>query len=132
MAEPEEGRKKIRDGSSESTTGNYDVFEEGLDSPECKEIVFNCLRNLQGKVTEIFNLAQDTRNMQIKGDKQLEGLKSSVEVMSDKFDEYEKDRKEKEKIINGLQNEVSSLNERIDLLEKNLTIVSGIPAETVY
>ena len=56
--------------------------------------------------------------MQIKGDKQLEELKSSVEVMSDKFDEYEKDWKEKEKIINGLQNEVSSLKERIDLLEK--------------
>ena len=58
--------------------------------------------------------------MQIKGDKQLEELKSSVEVMSDKFDEYKKDPKEKEKIINGLQNEVSSLKERIDLIgEKN-------------
>ena len=52
--------------------------------------------------------------------------------MSDKLDEHEKDRKEKEKIINGLQNEVSSLKERIDLLEKHLMIVSSIPAETVY
>ena len=56
--------------------------------------------------------------MQIKGDKQLEEPKRSVEVMPDKFDEYEKDRKEKEKIINGLQNDVSFLKERIDLLEK--------------
>ena len=56
--------------------------------------------------------------MQIKGDKQLQQLKSSVEVMSDKFDDYEKDWKEKEKIINGLQNEVSSLMKKIDLLEK--------------
>lgn len=31
----------------------------------------------------------------IKGDKQLEELKKSVEIMSDKFDEYEKERKEK-------------------------------------
>ena len=38
--------------------------------------------------------------------------------MSDKFDEYQKDWKEKEKIINGLQNEVSSLKERTHLLEK--------------
>ena len=114
----EEERKKIRDGSSASTTDNCGVFEEGLESPECKEIVFNCLRDLQEKVTEIFNLARDTRNMQIKGDKQLEELKSSVEVMSEKFDAYEKGRKEKEKIINGLQNDVSSLKERIDLLEK--------------
>ena len=115
---PEEERKKIRDGSSASTTDNCDVFKEGLESPECKEILFNCLRNLQEKVTEIFNLAQDMRNMQIKGDKQLQQLKSSVEVMSDKFDDYEKDWKEKEKIINGLQNEVSSLMKKIDLLEK--------------
>ena len=40
--------------------------------------------------------------------------------MSDKFDEYEKDRREKEKITNGLQNEVSSLTERIELLEKKI------------
>ena len=53
--------------------------------------------------------------------------------MNNKFDEYEKDRKEKEKIINGLQNDMSSLKERIDLLaKKELTIVSRIPAETVY
>ena len=90
-------RKKIRGGSSARTTDNSDVFEEGLESTECKEILFDCLRNLQEKITEIFNLAQDTKNMQIKGDKQLEELKSSAEVMSDKFDEYEKDRKEKEK-----------------------------------
>ena len=36
--------------------------------------------------------------MQIKGDRQLEELKSSVEIMSGKFDEYEKDEKGKEKI----------------------------------
>ena len=89
---PEGEKKKIRDDSSASTT----------ELPECKEILFNCLRNLQEKVTEIFNLAQNTRNMQIKGDKQLEELKSSVKVMSDKFDEYKKDRKEKEKIMHGL------------------------------
>ena len=29
--------------------------------------------------------------MKIKGDKQLEKLKNSVEVMSDQFDEYSKD-----------------------------------------
>ena len=91
----EEERKKIRDGSSASTTEDCDVFKEGLESPECKEILFNCLKNLQEKVTEIFNLVQDTRNMQIKGGKQLEELKSSVEVMSDKFYEYKKGRKEK-------------------------------------
>ena len=88
---PEEERKKIRDGSSVTITDHCDVFKEGLESPECKQILFNCLRNLQEKVTEIFNLAQDIRTIQIKGENQLEKLKSSVEVMSDKFDEYQKD-----------------------------------------
>ena len=55
--------------------------------------------------------------MQITSDKQLEEPKSSVEIMSDKFDEHKKGRKEK-KIINGLQNEVRSLKERIDLLPR--------------
>ena len=62
---------------------------------------------------------QNTRKMQIKGDKQLEELKKFVEVMSDKFDEYKKKKtkqKEKEKAINRLQNEVSFLKERINLL----------------
>ena len=38
--------------------------------------------------------------------------------MTDNFDEYEKDRKEKEKIINGFQYEVISLKERTNVLEK--------------
>ena len=70
--------------------------------------------------------------MQIKGDKQLEELKKSVESMSDKCDEYEKDHKEKEKNINSLQCEVSCFKERIDVLEKKMIIVNNIPAETVY
>ena len=57
--------------------------------------------------------------MQIKDEKQLEELKSSVKVMSDKFDEYEKDRKGKEKkITKGLQNGVSSLKRRTDFALK--------------
>ena len=84
------------------------------------------------KVTEIFNLAQDTRNMQIKGDKQLEDLKSSVEVMSDKFDKYEKDRKEKEKSEMDYRMRSAPGRKGLIFLKKNLTIVSSIPAENVY
>ena len=43
---PEEERKIIRDDSSASSTDNCDVFEEGLESLECKEILFNCLKSL--------------------------------------------------------------------------------------
>ena len=45
---PEEEKKKIRDGSSASITDNCDVFEEGLESPECKEILFR--KKEKGKI----------------------------------------------------------------------------------
>ena len=58
---------------------------------------------MQEKSNEIYNLDHDTRYMKIRNDKQLEGLNKSVQLMSDKFGEYEKERKEKEKIIDNLQ-----------------------------
>lgn len=60
------------------------------------------MTNLQKKVTEIYNLPKDTRNIQIKGTKQPEDLNSSAEIMSDKFDQYEKVGKEKRKHYNWL------------------------------
>ena len=56
--------------------------------------------------------------MQTKGDKQVANLTQSVKIMSEKFDEFEKDRKEKEKIINSLKQEVNGLKERVESLEK--------------
>lgn len=86
-------KENIRDGSSASTTDNCYVFEERLEPPEFKEILFNWLRNVQEKVAQIYNLVQDTRNIQIKGGKQLEELESYVQVTSSKFDEYKKHQK---------------------------------------
>lgn len=41
-----------------------------------------------------------------------------VQQMFDKFDDYKKDRKEKGKIISNLKEEVSTLNGRVETLEK--------------
>ena len=41
--------------------------------------------------------------MQIKHDKQLLHLTQSVEIMSEKLDKFEKDRIQKEKLINSLK-----------------------------
>ena len=38
--------------------------------------------------------------------------------MSEKFDDCEKDREEKEKIINSLTQEINDLKERVESLEK--------------
>ena len=43
-------RKKIKEESSASSTDDTDVFGEGLESADCKAILFNCLKNLEVKV----------------------------------------------------------------------------------
>ena len=56
--------------------------------------------------------------MQIKGDKQLIDLNSSVELLTSKFDKLERERKEKDELINSLQIEVSSLKVEVKNIEK--------------
>ena len=55
------------------------------------------------KISEIYNLRNDTRSIQIKGDKQLTDLTHSVKLMSERFDEFEKDCNKTEKIIDSLK-----------------------------
>ena len=58
--------------------------------------------------------------MHVKGEKQLVDLAESVKFMTSKFDELEKDQKEKEKIINNLQGEFSYLSEKLGTLDKSI------------
>ena len=74
-------------------------FNEGIDSSGCREISFNCLKNLEAKVMKIYEQRNENKNMHIKGEKQLVDLAESVKLMISKFDKMEKDRKEKEKVV---------------------------------
>ena len=56
--------------------------------------------------------------MQIKGDIQFIELTESVQHMSDKFDDFEKDRKEKEELINNLKEGLITLKGRVETLKK--------------
>ena len=67
---------------------------------------------------DLYMLANSNKEMQIKGDKQLIDLTSSVEFLTSKFDELERERKEKDELINSLQIEVSSLKVEVKNLEK--------------
>ena len=72
---------------------------------------------------EIYKQGNENKNMHIKGEKQLVDLAESVKFMTSKFDELEKDWKEKEKIINNLKGEVSYLSENnlnLFLLDRKL------------
>lgn len=58
---------------------NENVFKEELDSPDPWSILYNCLRNLENKVKEIFDLPDTTQeSQQIIGAGQLEDLAKSV------------------------------------------------------
>ena len=139
-----EDQKKMRE--DKSSTGSLtgiadDVFAESLKSPECIEILFNCLRNGERQTKDIYTLAHSTQDHQLKGEKQLIDLTESINFLSDKFKEYEEDRAtKKDTIIQDLKSEVDSLSTKIEKLEKlqdqqeqysrrNCLLVHGIAEE---
>ena len=93
-------QKKVREASLEEL--KISESKNSVDSPECLQILFNCLRNAEWNVKEIHGLQEKTQSSQIKDELQLNGLTETVEFITKKFDQYEIERKEKEKIINDL------------------------------
>ena len=57
------------------------------------------MQNLEKQVGQIFKMLEKTEYGQIKGQCQLTDLAKGVEFITQKFDEYEKDRHEKGEII---------------------------------
>ena len=62
--------KKVKEATSSSSYRDHDVFEESLDFSSCRSVLFDCLKNLESKVNEIFantNTSNEKRN-QMKGE----------------------------------------------------------------
>ena len=78
-------------------SGNTEVSFEGLKSPECVSILFNCLQNLEKEIKIIRDIAHTTPENQIKGNTQLADLQESVNFINEKFQYYEQNRREKER-----------------------------------
>ena len=74
----------------------------------------NCLKNLEKEVKELKNLASSNNANQIKGERKLLELKHAVDFISNKFDYFEHDRLEKEKIIKYLKEEVTYVRGKVD------------------
>ena len=68
--------KKPREGSSGSYTDEADIFEEGVESADCRKVLFNCLKNLEEKMNDLYMLANSNKEMQIID------LTSSVEFLT--------------------------------------------------
>ena len=78
-------------------------FWKDKKSEDCRSILANCFKNIQEKIEEIFVMVRKNNETQIKGEKQLQDLTDSVKFMSSKFDEYEKERLEREARIVELE-----------------------------
>ena len=64
--------------------------------------------------------SHQNRQTQIKGEQSLTDLSKSVKFITDKFDEYEKEREGKNEIIKKLNEKVSALTERSKVLEESI------------
>ena len=113
------------------------MFAESLKSNECVEILMNCLKNLEKEVKELKDLASSNNANQIKGERQLLDLKEAVDFISNKFDNFERDRLEKE-VIKDLKEEVTSLRGKVDDItaetdrqaqysRRNSLLIHGLP-----
>ena len=109
--------KQTKEATLSSSYSDHDVFEEGSDSSSCKSILFYCLKNLEFKVNEIFENTSTLKENQIKGEKQLTNLAETVNFLSEKFHEFEVDRKLKEEIIKSLRGQVSVLHDDFKKME---------------
>ena len=79
----------------DSPTSPVNVFAESLKSNVCVKILMNCLKNLEKEVKELKDLASSNNANQIKGKRQLLELKDAVDFISNKFDDFKRDRLEK-------------------------------------
>ena len=112
---PKRQREESSDVSClDSPTSPGNVFAESLKSNECVEILMNYLKNLEKEVKELKDLALSNNANEIKGKRQLLDLKDAVDFISNKFDDFESDRLEKEKIIKDLKEEVTYLRGKVD------------------
>ena len=97
--EPKRQREESPDVSClESPTSPGNGFAESLKSNECVKILMNCLNNLEKEVMELKNLASSNNAKQIKSERQLLNLNDAVDFISKKFDDFERDRLEEEKL----------------------------------
>ena len=98
-------------------TEESDAFNNGLDNEDCRGILLNCLKKLEKEVKYIRRLVDQNRQTKIKGEQSLADLSKLVKFVTDKFDEYQKEREEKNEIIKKLNEKVFALTEKSKVLE---------------
>ena len=67
------------------------------------------MQNIEKQVKESFVLTQENKEKHIKGESDLSELTKATDLMPGNFDDYERERQKKDKIIKELKGEVSDL-----------------------
>ena len=93
--EPKKQKEGSRNASSTSTLD--DVFAESFKNPDCVLILANCFCSLEQQVKEMFDLARKSSESQIKGELALHDVNKEISFIGEKFDAYEKERRENKK-----------------------------------
>ena len=98
--------KKQREASSLELSfekaSNGDVFKDSLKSEDCISILKRCMENIEKKMEELCIATKNSKESQIKGELQLVSMSKTINFISEKFDEFEKDSCEKDEIIKNL------------------------------
>ena len=78
------------------------------------------MRNMEKQVKELFLLAQENKEKDVKGGSGLNELTIALDLISGKFDDYERKTRMKNKVIEELKSEVSDINTFVKNLENQL------------
>ena len=132
--------EKVREDSMSDLPD--DVFEDGFNSPECAKILVNCMRNMEQQIKELIVSSNESKQARIKSEEHLTSIKTSLNSLSQKFHDLDKDLKAKDKKISELEKHVNSLeienktlSEMIDDQEqysrRNCLLLYGVDEEDV-
>ena len=55
-----------------------DVFAQGLKSPECVKLLFNCFQHLETEMKNVKEISLAAKKWQIKGTEQLNEMNSGI------------------------------------------------------
>ena len=119
----EESSKKLKDGSMNTSRVSVipdEVFTESLKSTDSVNILFSCIKNVERQITQMFKNTKELKEGQIKGEKHFAELTEAIDFISNKFKEYEKDRKEKEERIKTLKECLTNMSKRVDGLSSQV------------
>ena len=107
--------KRVKE-NEDPFSSSANVIDGNVGSTETVNKLVSCMEQVQKQIALISQNTNDLRDNQVKGTKQYDEIQESLQAISDRFDDYEADRKKKNETINRLENEVSVLNVKVSEL----------------